>query len=176
MWAARASDLFKNLPCSGRWRKSHCHQGKRQRRPRPSPFPCPNANKAVSSMQRGNCLLFFPPDRSLHFSASLSSAATPSFIDFPAKKTNLRTRKKRSSFQHGATGERDTFLTIQLQSDGAPFPSGNSGAQPIPCSPFHSKSPRFPKTSLSFIFNSFLAPSDWTWKANCVIMRAPFSS
>lgn len=26
-----------------------------------------------------------------------------------AEKTNLRTRKKRSSFQHGATGERDTF-------------------------------------------------------------------
>lgn len=47
--------------------------------------PCPNANKAVSSVQRGNCLLFFPPARSLHFSASLSSAATPSFIGFPAK-------------------------------------------------------------------------------------------
>ena len=41
--------------------------------------------KAVSSVQRGNCLLFFPPARSLHFSASLSSAATPSFIGFPAK-------------------------------------------------------------------------------------------
>ncbi len=200
-WAARGSDLFlKNLPCFGRWQRSavitlrdweeavSCPpvsflsppssggesrtaikgKGKGLRVLRL--FQAPTPTRPFPPCRGETACCFFPPGRSLHFSAS-------SFTGIPAKKKRIPgTRGKGNSFQHGATGERDTFLIIRLPADGAPFSSGNSGTQPPSFKPYHSKSPRFPKTSLSFIFKPFFALSNWTWQANCVMMPPPFFS
>ncbi|MBT8779170.1 hypothetical protein HHJ06_10985 [Akkermansia muciniphila] len=80
-------------------------------------------------------------------------------------------------FPHAWRGRKKKHIPyIRAQAGGTPFSPGNSGVQPPSCKPFHSKSPRFPETSLSFIFKSFFTLSNWTWQENCVMMAAPLFS
>lgn len=71
-------------------------------------FSMPQRQQVRFLRAEGKLPAVFPPARSLHFPLPYQVQPLP-LLSGSRQKTNLRTRKKRSSFQHGATGERDTF-------------------------------------------------------------------
>ena len=72
-------------------------------------FSMPQRQQGRFLRAEGKLPAVFPSSPFPSFFRFLIKCSHSLFYRVPGKKTNLRTRKKRSSFQHGATGERDTF-------------------------------------------------------------------
>ena len=109
MWAARASELFKKIslvPDDGESRTAIKGKGKGVRVLRLFHAPTPTRPFPPCRGETACCFSLQP----VPFIFPLPYQAQPlPLLSGSRQKTNLRTRKKRSSFQHGATGERDTF-------------------------------------------------------------------
>lgn len=79
-----------------RWRKSHCHQRKRQRRPPLLLFHAPTPTRPFPPCRRETALLFFHQSVSFIFPLLHQALSLHPFYRSPGKEMNLRTGEERS--------------------------------------------------------------------------------